>query len=367
MNFSISKSALLKELNLVQGVVERKNTIPILSHLLLESVDGGISIKGTDLDVSISTQCAAEVKEEGAICLQAKKLFEIVRSLPEAEIEFKVGEQDHVAITCLKSRFKLVGLGKDNFPEIKSFDEPMVPLPASLLATFITRTAFAITNEESRYALNGAKFEISDDNVRMIATDGHRLSFIQKVDKFYEGEKIDVLVPRKTLTELARLSAESDGTVHFGKDENHLYFKVGKRLLASRTLSGQFPNYEMVLPKGNDQRAKTDAGLVSGAIRRVALMADERSHSVKLEVSANVMKISSQAADVGESHDEIVVDYSGPDITAGFNAQYLLDFFGVIQDGEVWFEFKDGNSQVQLKSGTENEYDFRYIVMPMRL
>jgi DNA polymerase-3 subunit beta len=261
----------------------------------------------------------------------------------------------------------MVGLNKDNFPEVKSFDAEMVALPASLLATFISRTVFAITNEESRYALNGAKFEISADNVRMVATDGHRLSFIQKQDKFYEGEKIEVLIPRKTLNELARLCAESEGTVEFGKDDNHLYFKVGKRLLASRTLSGQFPNYELVLPKGNDQRAKVDANTVASAIRRVALMADERSHSVKLEVSANTLKISSQAADVGESQDEIAVDYSGPDITAGFNAQYLSDFFTVISDGEVFFEFKDGNSQVQLKSATENEYDFRYIVMPMRL
>jgi DNA polymerase-3 subunit beta len=367
MHFSVSKTALLKELNLVQGVVERKNTIPILSHLLLESVAGGISIKGTDLDVSITTQCVAEVKEKGSICLQAKKLFEIVRALPEGEIDFEVNEQEQVKITCFKSRFKMVGLNKDNFPEVKSFDAEMVPLPASLLATFISRTVFAITNEESRYALNGAKFEISADNVRMVATDGHRLSFIQKQDKFYEGEKIDVLIPRKTLNELARLCAESEGTVEFGKDDNHLYFKVGKRLLASRTLSGQFPNYELVLPKGNDQRAKVDANIVASAIRRVALMADERSHSVKLEVSANTLKISSQAADVGESQDEISVDYAGPDITAGFNAQYLSDFFTVISDGEVFFEFKDGNSQVQLKSATENEYDFRYIVMPMRL
>ena len=367
MHFSVSKSALLKELNLVQGVVERKNTIPILSHLLLESVAGGISIKGTDLDVSLTTQCEAEVKQTGAICLQAKKLFEIVRALPEAEIEFEISEQEQVKITCLKSRFKMVGLGKDNFPEVKTFDAPTVPLPASLLVTFISRTVFAITNEESRYALNGAKFEVSDEGVRMIATDGHRLSFIQKQDKFYEGEKIDVLIPRKTLNELARLSAESDGTVEFGKDDNHLYFKVGKRLLSSRMLTGQFPNYELVLPKGNDQRATTDANLVASALRRVALMADERSHSVKLEVGSNTLKVSSQAAEVGESHDEIAVDYSGPDITAGFNAQYLLDFFTVIQDGAVFFEFKDGNSQVQLRSGTENEYDFRYIVMPMRL
>ncbi len=367
MNFVVSKSVFLKELNLIQGVVERKNTIPILSNLLLETTAGGITIKGTDLDVSITTSCEAEVKKPGAICVQAKKLFEIIRSLPEAEIEIKCNEQDQVLLTCERSKFKLVGLGKENFPEVNSFAGPFVSLPAPLLSTFINRTVFAITNEESRYALNGAKFELSNTGVRMVATDGHRLSYIEKVDKFYEGDKVDVLIPRKTLSELAKLCAEANGVLEFGKDDNHLYFKVDKRLLASRTLSGQFPNYELVLPKDKRTPVVFENARLFGAIKRVALMADEKSHSVKFEMTEGQVRITSQAADVGESEDVLTVDYNGPAITIGFNAQYLLEFFSVIQDGDVIFDLKDGNSQVQLRSALDSEYDFRYIVMPMRL
>ena len=367
MHFQVGKTVLLKELNLIQGVVEKKNTIPVLSNLLIESANQQITIKATDLDVSFTTQFEADVKKAGAVCVQAKKLFEIVRSLPEAELEIKANEQDQVTISCERSKFKMVGLSKDNFPPINQFSGPFVSLPASLLSTFISRTVFAITNEESRYALNGAKFELAAEGVRMVATDGHRLSFIEKKDKFYEGEKIDVLIPRKTLAELSKLCSEANGVVEFGKDDNHLYFKVENRHLTSRTLSGQFPNYELVLPKDKRVPVSFDNPRLFSAIKRVSLMADEKSHSVKFELNEGQARISSQAADVGESEDILSVEYSGPNITIGFNAQYLLDFFSVCQDGDAILEFKDNNSQVQIRSSVESEFDFRYIVMPMRL
>jgi DNA polymerase-3 subunit beta len=365
MHLKVGKSTFLKELNLIQGVVEKKSTIPILSNLLLETKDGGLCIKGTDLDVSISTWCETEIIKEGSNCIQAKKLFEIVRALPDAEIEIKRGDNDQVNIICERSRFRMPGLSKDNFPEIQKFDGPFFAIPAELLKTFIGRTIFAITNEESRYALNGAKFELSEKNVRMVATDGHRLSFIEK-NLGLGGGNLDVLIPKKTLAELAKLSSETDDSVEFGHDENHLYFKVGKRLLISRTLSGQFPNYELVLPKENINKMAIESDRVSSAIRRVALMADERSHAIKFEVNDGQVNITSQAAEIGEAGEVLPVDYAGPSISVGFNAQYLLDFFSVVQDGEVLFEFKDGNSQVQLKEKSEVDYDFRYIVMPMR-
>ena len=289
-----------------------------------------------------------------------------MRALPEAEIEIKKGENDQVGIVCERSRFRMPGLTKENFPEIKEFDGSLTSIPADLLRTFIIRTIFAITNEESRYALNGAKFEISDKDVRMIATDGHRLSFIEKPINIGKS-KLDVLIPKKTLSELSRLSAETNEPVEFGFDENHLFFKIGKRLLTSRTLSGQFPNYELVLPKENNNRVVIESSRISSAIRRVALMADERSHAIKFEVKDSQINITSQAAEVGEAGEILAVDYNGPDITAGFNAQYLLDFFGVIQDGEVVFEFKDGSSQAQLRPNDETDCEFKYIVMPMRL
>lgn len=366
MHLTISKAAFLKELNLIQGVVEKKSTIPILSNLLLEAKDGELGIKGTDLDVSISTKCEAEIKKGGSICLQAKKLFEIVRALPEAEVEIKQGDNEQVSLVCERSRFKMLGLAKDNFPEIPAFDGEYISIPAEVLRSLISRTAFAITNEESRYALNGAKFELSDKHIRMIATDGHRLSFIQRPTDF-SGRKLDVLIPRKTLSELQRLSTETDETVEFGYNENHLFFRFNKRQLISRTLTGQFPNYEMVLPKDNNNRITADCGQLAGAIKRVALMADERSHAIKFDVNDGQINITSQASDVGEAGEILPVEYAGPTINAAFNAQYLLDFFSVVADGEVSLEFKDGQSQAQLKVKNASDYDFRYVIMPMRL
>ena len=296
MNVLVGKSALLKELSFIQGVVERKNTIPILSNLLLESVNGGIGIKGTDMDVSISTLCEAEVRKPGSVCVQAKKLFEIVRALPDSEIEIKVGENEQVGIVCERARFKMPGIARDNFPEIPVFDGRFVSLPAEMISTFIGRTAFAITNEESRYALNGAKFELAAGAARMVATDGHRLAFVEKKSDSFDGDKIDALIPKKTLAELAKLCADGSDAVEVGRSENHLFFRVGKRLLASRTLSGQFPNYEMVLPKENKHRLSLPGSVISGAIRRVALMSDERSHAVRFEVGEGQVNITSQAA-----------------------------------------------------------------------
>jgi DNA polymerase-3 subunit beta len=366
MHFTIGKTAFLKELNMLQGVVEKKSTIPVLSNLLLEAAGAELWIKGTDLDVSISTQCPAEIRQPGAICVQAKKLFEIVRSLPDADIDIKLGANDQVSIVCDRSRFKMPGLTKDNFPEIKTFDGSYWEIPSNLVRTFINRTIFAITTEESRYALNGAKVEISGKGIRMVATDGHRLSFIEKQADFGDA-KLDVLIPKKTLAELARLCGETDDAVEIGSGDNHLFFKVGKRLLSSRTLTGQFPNYELVLPKENSNRVVVENSQVSSAIKRVAMMADDRSHAIKFDVNDNQIKITSQSSDQGEAEESLPIEYAGPSITAGFNAQYLQDFFNVIQEGDVVFEFKDGNSATEMKSGNDLEYNLRYIIMPMRL
>jgi DNA polymerase III subunit beta len=366
MHFIVGKTAFLKELNMLQGVVEKKSTIPVLSNLLLEASDGNLWIKGTDLDVSISTRCEAEIKQEGAICVQAKKLFEIVRSLPEADVDIKLGANDQLSLVCERSRFKMPGLSKDNFPEIKIFDSVYWTIPSDLIRTFISRTIFAITTEESRYALNGAKMELSGKGIRMVATDGHRLSFIERQSDFGDA-KLDVLIPKKTLAELARLCGETNDAVEIGSGDNHLFFKVGKRLLVSRTLTGQFPNYELVLPKENNNRITVENSRVSSAIKRVALMADDRSHAIKFDINDGQINITSQSSELGEAGESLPVDYAGPSIAAGFNAQYLLDFFSVIQDGDIIFEFKDGNSQAQLKSNNDPEYDLRYIIMPMRL
>jgi DNA polymerase III subunit beta len=375
MEFTIEKGDLLKELNLVQGVVERKNTIPILSNLLIASDgDTRISIIGTDLDVTLRTGAEAKVADGGAIVVSARKLFDIVRSLPDAPVHFTQESNDWVTIECGNSRFKVVGQAKEHFPSVPEWKEAQYRIPAEVLKTLVNRTIFAITQEESRYTLNGALFRMLGDNVRMVATDGHRLAYVEKGGVATDaqkaggnGDEIKALIPKKTLAELQKLTGESDDLVEFSKDENHLFFRVGDRTLISRMLSGQFPNYELVMPKDNDRSVVLDGNQFQSAIRRVALMADERSRAIKLTLTGEGVNITSQSSEVGEAKETLETSYEGPDVTIGFNAQYIQDFLGVAGEGDVTFEFKDGQSQAQLRPVGTPEYDYRYVVMPMRL
>jgi DNA polymerase-3 subunit beta len=377
MEFTIEKSDLLKELNLIQGVVEKKNTIPILSNLLIASTGSDrISIIGTDLDVSLRTGAPAQVAQDGTIVVSARKLFDIVRSLPEAPIRFHQESNDWVTIECASSRFKIVGQAKEHFPTVAEWKEAQYRIPSDVLRTLVGRTIFAITQEESRYTLNGALFRMLGNDVRMVATDGHRLAYVERTGLDLHvrsngakgnGEEIKALIPKKTLAELLRLAAETDDLVEFAKDENHLFFRIGERVLISRMLSGQFPNYELVMPKDNDRVIKIDGDRFQSAIRRVALMADERSRAIKVVLSPERLEITSQSSEVGEAKETLQTDYAGPEMTIGFNAQYIADFLNVAGEGEVNFEFKDGQSQAQLRPVSTDEYDYRYVIMPMRL
>jgi DNA polymerase-3 subunit beta len=370
MQFVVSKQNLQKELGLVQGVVEKKNTIPALSNILIESVgENTIRLTGTDLDVTIRCDADAEISTPGSICVQARKLFEIARLLPDAPVSFKKEDNDWVTVTCDKTRFKMVGVARDAFPEVPSFKSAPTKISAGVIGAFIDRTIFAITQEESRYTLSGAKFILDDKGAKMITTDGHRLAYVERkgATKSGSNEAIDTLIPRKTLAELTKLTAGFEGDISLGMDDNHLFFEVGPRLLVSRMLNGQFPNYDMVMPKTNDKSVQFDGALLNSAIRRVALMADERSHAIKFHLEPNQLIISAQKAEEGEASETVQTDYSGEETDIGFNAQYLQDFLNVIGDGAVAFEFKDGNSQAQLRPADGGEYDYKYVVMPMRI
>jgi len=370
MQFVVSKQNLQKELGFVQGVVEKKNTIPVLSNILIESVgETTIRITGTDLDVTIRCDMdAEEITTPGSMCVQARKLFEIARLLPDAPVSFKKEENEWVTVKCDRARFKMVGVARDAFPEVPSFKSAPTKLPAGVIKTFIDRTIFAITQEESRYTLSGAKFILDNNGARMVTTDGHRLAYVEKKNITKNGnEAIDTLIPRKTLAELTKLTAGFDEEISLGMDENHIYFQIGPRLLISRMLYGQFPNYEMVMPKNNDKSVEFNSSLLNHAIRRVALMADERSHAIRFHLEPNQLIISSQNAEEGEANETLQTDYAGDITDIGFNAQYLQEFLNVIGDAKVAFEFKDGNSQAQLKPSENGDYEYKYIVMPMRI
>ncbi len=370
MEFSIGKSALQKELGFVQGIVERKNTIPALSNILIESVgERTIRLIGTDLDATLRCEAEADVTTPGALCVSARKLFEIARVLPDAPVNFRREENNWATVKCERSNFRVAGVDRESFPEIPNSRTAPVRLPAAVFKTFIDRTIFAITLEESRYTLSGAKFILDKTGARMVTTDGHRLAYIERKDlgEAASKEHLDTLIPRKTLAEVAKLAAGHDGEISFGADDNHIYFEVGPRLLISRTLTGQFPNYEMVMPKGNDRVAVFDVAALGQAIRRVALMADDRTHAIRLHLVPGQLNIAAQTAEEGEAKETVATEYDGDELEIGFNAQYLQDFLNVTGDGQVAFEFKDGNSQAQLRLASDTDYDYKYVVMPMRL
>jgi DNA polymerase-3 subunit beta len=370
MEFSVKKFDLLRELELTQGVVERKTTIPILSNLLVEAKGNGLSITATDLELSIRTSCEARVKKEGAGTIPAKKLYDIVRLLPEAEIKFKLLENHWVHVTCERKNYKLVGMSKENFPALPSFPDATVKIPAALLASLISKTTFAISAEESRYTLNGALLVLKPASITMVATDGHRLAMVETEHKF-EGfsQETRVLVPKKAMTEIQRLAAESgdDASLEFGQDESHLFFRVGSRLLTSRKLTGQFPNYEAVLPRDANKNLVLERGELQDALRRVSQLADLRTHAVRFMLAKEGVEISASSPEYGEAKEAIDKPYDGEPITIGFNAQYLLDFLAAAPDGPISFEMKDDQSASQLKPLADESNRYRYIVMPMRI
>src|SRR6185437_9845644 len=370
MEFTVKKYDLLEELELTQGVVERKTTIPILSNLLCETKGNRLTITATDLELSIRTSCEAKIKKEGAGTIPAKKLLDLVRLLPDGEIRFKLLENHWVQITSDRKTYKLVGMSKDNFPALPDFPHALVKIPAKLLASVIAKTTFAISMEESRYTLNGALLVLKPNSITMVATDGHRLAMVETDHKF-EGfsNETRVLVPKKAMSEVQRLAAEAsdEATVEFAQDESHLFFQFDGRLLTCRKLTGQFPNYEAVLPREVNKTVVIERGELQDSLRRVSQLADRRSHAVKFMLAKEGLEISASSPEYGEAKEAIEKEFNGEPIAIGFNAQYLLDFLGAAADGPISFELKDEQSAGQLRPLGDESSRYRYVVMPMRI
>jgi DNA polymerase-3 subunit beta len=370
MEFSVKKYDLLEELELTQGVVERKTTIPILSNLLFEAKGDRLNITATDLELSICTGFTAKIKKEGGGTIPAKKLLELVRLLPDEEIRFKVLENHWVQIQSGKRNYKLVGMSKDNFPTIPEPPHTLAKIPAAMLSGLIARTAFAISTEESRYTLNGGLLVLKPEMAGMVATDGHRLALAETDHKFSGlNAEARVLVPKKALTEIQRLAAEAgeDEMIEFARDDSYLFFQVGARRLVSRILTGQFPNYEAVLPRENTKYVVLERNELNDAIRRVSQLADQRSRAVKIAISSDGVEISAQSPEYGEATESLDKEYKGDPITIGFNAQYVLDFLAAAADGPIRLELKDEQSAGELRPMGDEAYRYRYVIMPMRI
>src|SRR6202521_5417132 len=371
MEITVSKVELLRELTATQGVVERKTTIPILSNYLFEAGGDKLSLTGPDPDLSLRTSFHDRGRKEGSCTIPARKLHDYVKLLPDADITIKLLENHWVSIRCGRSNTKMVGMARSNFPSLPTFPTAgVVRIPAQVLRSMIAKTGFAIASEESRYTLNGALMVLKPESITMVATDGHRLSHIERSGERCEGVsgEMKTLVPKKAMDELKSLLDSTDAeAIEFAKDESTLFFRIGQRLLTSRQLTGQFPNYEAVLPKDNSKIVPLNSDELNSAILRVAQFADERSRAVRLRLEKGELKISASSTEAGESEDSIEAAYTGDPLTIGFNAQYLVDFLKAAGTSEVRLELKDPQSAGQFRPAEGDDYKYRYIVMPMRI
>jgi DNA polymerase-3 subunit beta len=373
MEITVSRQDLLRELTATQSVVERKTTIPILSNFLLEAEEDRLNLTATDLDQAIRTSATVKVKKPGACTIPARKLYDYIKLLPDGDISIKLLENHWVQIRSGRSNTKIVGMARANYPQVPEFPAvSATSIPIAALKALIARTIFAISNEESRYTLNGALLILKAESLAMVATDGHRLSFVEKPNENLEGISGEkrVLIPRKALQELQQLLNSTEAEkVDFADDEHTLFFRIGHRTLSTRKLSGQFPNFEAVMPRDNTRFAVVRSSELSSSIQRVAQFADERSGAIRLRLEGNELRITANSTESGESEDTIDTPYSGEPIVVGFNSVYILDFLKALgNEGEVRLEFKDSQSAGQMRpDDPDAEYRYRYVLMPMRI
>jgi DNA polymerase-3 subunit beta len=367
MELVVRKNDLLRELQLFQGIVERKNTIPILANVLIEATGNEVRMLATDLEVALRSRCDATVGKSGSLTLPAKKLYEILKALPETDVRI---EEDKNGVKVAADRFdsRMQTLPREDFPTLPDASgKPRATLPRNALKEMVAKTQFAITGEDTRFFLNGAKFVLKPESLAMIATDGHRLALVEVMHEVGVTEEVGVILPKKTILELGKLLVEGEGDVLFESGENHLFFDVGGRMLISRMIDGQFPAYERVIPKGNDKQIEFERERLTNAVKRVALLSNERSRSVKIEISKGKAEVTSSSSEFGEAREELAVDYAGPSLTISFNAQYVLDFLNVVETDVVALSLKDEVSQAVMKPVGAQGYDYTYVIMPMRI
>ena len=371
MELSVRKSDLLRELQLFQGIVERKNTIPILANVLIEANgDGSVQLIATDLEVGLRSQCPAAIAKGGSLTIPAKKLYEIVRALPDTEIRIEQGAKGAVKVAAERFNSRMQTLPREDFPTLPEPGEgSTAALPRALLREMVTKTQFAITGEDTRYFLNGALFVLGSQRMDLVATDGHRLALVSAPweAKGQAESELRAILPKKTLWELSRLLGDGDSDVTYECGENHLFFKIDGRQLISRMIDGQFPIYERVIPKGNDKRIEFERDRLTSAIKRVALLSSERSRAVKFHIDKDTVEVSSSSPEVGEAKEALAVDYAGDTVDICFNAQYILDFLSVADTDNVGLEFKDEMSQAVMMPVGGDGCDYTYVIMPMRV
>jgi len=375
MELIVAKADLQKELQLCQGVVEKRSTIPILSNVLLKAADGKLQIAATDLDVTILSACDARVTTPGGVTIEARRLFDIVRSLPDDDVHIALQENNSLLVESGTAKFRLLGLPAEDYPTLPTVDvTEAYTVPLDELKTMVGKVRFAITHEETRFQLNGALLKVQPNKMEMVATDGHRMALINfptgSNGKVKKGSDLTILIPRKALDEILRLEGTDDGTVRFGVSENQLFFEAGERRLMARLIDVNFPNYMEVIARDNDRHVMVDRERLLSTIRRISLVANERTRAVRFDFAPGKLTVSSTNPELGDARETVPIDYAGSPFFVGLNAAYVTDFLSAVDTPQVSLDLKDENSQCIGKPATTSEdlaYDYLYVVMPMRL
>jgi DNA polymerase III subunit beta len=368
-SFTVNRADLVRELALAIGAAEKRTTIPILSHAKLEAIaSGALVITSTDLEIAMHCMCAAEVKRAGTATLPAKRLLECVRLLPDGDVSFEFGQDGWATIKAGRSRTRIAGMGAEGFPELPAPGEPICSVAMGALAHMIQRTTYAISMEETRFTLNGALLEISDDGLRMVATDGHRLT-LAEAEPATRRSNASVIIQKKAMAGLSRLSGSvaANAEVEISADENHVFFRAGDRILTARKMSGNFPDYKRVIPSGLDGCAVVDRQQFREAVARVRTSADERSHSAKFTLADGAVTIFSSSTETGEGEESVTAEVTGSAVI-GLNCDYVLDFLGSTDAEKIEFRFKDAKTSVTFSPVVEGASGkYICVTMPMRI
>ncbi|MDH5478475.1 MAG: DNA polymerase III subunit beta [Nitrospinota bacterium] len=368
MEFTIERGQFQRALQRAHSVASSKGPMPILSNVLLEAKDGSVSVYATNLDMGLKGRFKAKVTTPGKTTVLAKKLHDIVRELPEGDVVVKLDDDARCRIILGKSKFNLATIDPADFPAFPSYDSAsLTPLDGEMLSEMIRKTSFAISQDETRMTLNGALMEVSATKVRMVATDGHRLAFIEREGAFKVKNPEKTIITKKAIAELSKLQAEGeeDEVLKFHRHDNHIIFEKGAQVLAIRLIEGAYPNYEQVIPKEFSGEAKLPVAEFIHALRRVVQLADEKSHMIRFTFTEGKVELLSEGGEIGEARDEMAIEYSGQEFVVGLNAYYLLDILNIIGHQEVVLRLQNQLSPVMVKS--PDDPGLICIVMPMRL
>ena len=363
MKFSVAKDKLLEGLQTVQNVVSTRTTLPILSNVLIRAENGALHFTTNDLDVGMSCSVEAKIEKPGGTTLPARRLAGIVKELAAAEVNVEVDGKNAASIRCGPSFFKMMGLAEDEFPALPKLETAKgFTLKQKDIKDALRKTAYAISTDETRYVLNGILFSFKENKLTLVATDGRRLALVDLEAEFPRSNEVDVVVPAKCVTELQRLLAD-DGDLKMSVGENQIAFEAGGRLLVSKLIEGNYPNYKQVIPQESRERVTIERELLLNAVRRVGLLSSEKSNSVKLNFTKNNLEITANTPEIGEARESLAIAYKSKEFSVAFNPGFLQDPLRNLTEEEIHLEVSDEMSPGVIKIGTP----FLYVLMPMRI